>query len=474
MILDIRGFVPLNEAESFLFCLNQNSWLLVQMLHSFYGSWRNRYTQNSEVRTPIQPDDTQFRAILDTFNQGERELSEVTCLSDLIDAITAQTEAITNQTGVLSDLVQATINGLTALASSSGCGGCSGGTGTVLPLTPVTGQPGTGGGPGGGGLPPGYSGTLDSYSAFKCNAANYVFDSISLSIRTIGGLAGTAAGVGAGEVFGSWLLTTLTALAATYAGVEAEAVFIFLFLTGWEIALVIAAIAAVTVIAGSAFIGTFVALADEFDSRKDTDIICELYNAQSIEDARSALSAVLSDSIAAFVISPPFDAFDTDIRSMLSTIIGYFIPDGLLNALFSNADTFAALTDYVSDNPIDCDCGGTLEYSCVTGTVSSSGENFVEVTALGPLGDGSYLAAIGFPIFGFITPSIVVGSLSTPSAVPAFVWALKFPHNDAFCGAGSGEDWTETYDHFIDDTREANVTMQLRSDTPFVIRFDFS
>ena len=362
MVLDIQQFVPLDEAESYLLCLNQNTWLLVQMLHSFYGSWRNRYTQDSEVEEPLQPTDEQFRLALDTFDQGEMELSQVTCLTDIVDAINALTEATIAQSVVLNNLVTVTGGGGGPGGNGGnggGCGGCSGGIGTVLPFPGIDGQPSGGGGPGGNGLPTTYSGTLEQYSVYKCKAANWVFDTVVRTLRYLGGLNSVVAGVGAGEAFAEWLIPTIAA--ASFFDIETGLV--FALLAGWQVVLIVAAVATVTLVAGVAVLSVSLSLADEIDSRKTSDVICGLYDAQDAAAARAILAPVIADSVASFVISPPFDDFDTDIRAMLTTITGYFLPDVLFSSLFSNAAKFSALEDYVSDNPVDCtDCDTAGEF----------------------------------------------------------------------------------------------------------------
>lgn len=252
----------------------------------------------------------------------------------------------------------------------AGGGGCSSfgggyggygnsGNGSVIDTDPAPnlGNPSTDPAPAG-------FGTWSAYDAYKCKAANALFDAVLGFFRFLGGLDAAAAGAAAGAAFGTWLLgaigATLAAAATTTAaggfavtGALSTAFLVGFLATapGWVIAAIVAAIAAVTAAVGVGVLILFDSLADDFEAKRE-DVVCQLYNSQTVDEAKGYLSTALADSVASFVIAPPYNMAEAAIRVMMSTVYGYMLPYSFVNQLFEKSDVVEAYTSS------SVDCGG--------------------------------------------------------------------------------------------------------------------
>lgn len=233
------------------------------------------------------------------------------------------------------------------IMSSGGSCGCGPGGNPVINPGASEGQPTGGGGPGGNGLPPGYPGTLGEYSIYKCKAANYIFDDAYNALVFVGSMGTIAGGITAGSLFGTWLLGQLAL--AGFGTVGAGGVILFASVAAWEIGAIVALIAVVTLVAGSAVVTIFSAMASDFLAKKD-DVVCELYNAQTVEDAQAELTDALAASALTFTISPPYTTWEAQIRAMVGDVIAYFAPTTTFNKLFEEDEAI----DLYTAGTVDC------------------------------------------------------------------------------------------------------------------------
>lgn len=309
MVMDIRQLVPLDEAKSYWLCLNENTWLLVQMLHSFYGSWRNRYSQNTDVETPIQPDDEQWNLVMDIFDRGEMELTQVTCLDDLIEAI----------------------NGITAqisLSQTSGnCGCVASGDQDVTTI----GDNPSSDIPQGEEVPPGFE-DKPEYDSYRCKAATYIFDNYVATLRNWAGLAGMTGGLTLAVIVGLCLLT-----------VPPVGLTIILAALGTLVGVNIGLLAELNNIANG------------LDDNR-TEAICALYNAETTQDAVDGLGN-LADSV--------IDGLSLTLPATYKIITRNLISNEQMEVLFTKDAAIDAL------DPGDCStCVGgifqTLTYNGCT------------------------------------------------------------------------------------------------------------
>lgn len=451
MILDIRQLVPLDQAEYYLLCLNQNTWLLVQMLHSFYGSWRNRYSQNVDIEEPLQPNDTEWRMILDIFNQGERELSQVTCITDLVESLEGIKQAIIDKE------FSPTIN-------CGGGGGCSGGTGSVIDSPAAPGQPSLpGDGPGGYPPPDDWEGTTEEYKSHKCKAANFIYDSLYNSMIFIGSLYTAAGAISAGAALGSWLLASV----AAYSPIGVIGVSIFAVLTGWEVALIVGLVATASLVVGGSVLYVFIEAAEELETRKQ-EFICALYTAKDPAEAAEAAGNILAEAIDVMDLSSgPLAGFAETARSLMSEVIEYFFPNTLMNHLFEET---AEVLEYAGSDQALCNSCDEHWYSCIFGDVISDDETEIVIASmLGSEGEQAVILGIEAAENWGIT--LVSGSFTPPPTIPECV--TKFAEAPSICPIGCGNpEWDLSWDEPIFGTFNDCGTVMYRSNSNFTIKIE--
>lgn len=334
---------------------------------------------------------------------GELDLSGVvTALGDISGSIPDYGDNLDNMTDAINS-IDPVINVTCKQCGSSGGCGCAGGSGIPDPggngatfqPDPADGQPTGGGGPGGNGVPPAFDGTQGEYSGYKCKAANFIFDSIFNGLVYLGGLSTLGAAVGAGVSAGTWLLSVMVA-SSSYSTVLGGAI-IWTMVAGWEIAIFVAAIAAITAVFGLVILEIFADLADELLQDKE-DIICDLYDAQTVDEAQTVVSDALTTSITNFVISSPYNSIESLIRSTLSSVIGTFLPNTLFNKLFQDDPT---VHDYTPSYTACCNCEHSIPY----GTLVSDDGSDIQISAT-PW-SGGYRAHITF--FDQCEPATITG-----------------------------------------------------------------
>lgn len=348
-------------------------------------------------------------------------------------------------------------------SASSGCG-CTGGSGSATDDQPATGQPSTpGDGPGGYPPPDDWEGTTEEYDEYKCKASNFVYEACYNALNYMAAASAAITAAGGGVAAGSSILTALLGSGAAYTA--AGGVMLFAFVPGWVIGAIVAAVAAVAFVAGWAVLEVASWVADEFETGKD-DLICKLYNSGTPEEARGHLELALADAVANMVIDAPFSAWEALVRSAYATVIGYFVPNSLINLLFEESD----VVNSYSGGSNDCTGCDNTWWNCIFGTPGSVTSTSVIIEAV-IAGDGDYSANIGIegePESWNIT--VVSGSVTTPLAVPESVtrWSDL---EGAACGVASVDpQWNEVLGVEAVGSYPSITAFALRSSTAFSIQ----
>jgi hypothetical protein len=329
-LISYPRFLSLTGNKVFI-CLDKGVLEIAKYLLNSRGSWRTTYVKENRDYGYFMPTEEEFQLITEAI--AEANIDMASC-DEIVTALEGIKSAIQ---------VTGSANG------NSGCGGCgsTGGNPGIVPITATVFDvtEGTEGlGPGGLGVPTTFDGTVEEYEEYKCKAANFVYASIIGAMRFIGALSSASAAIGTGEGFGTWLLSTLFAYQA-----ETIATTVF-FITGWEIAALVAVIALATALVAIPILFFFDAWADGVETVKE-DFICDLYTSSDPDNAHARIISRLSDAIATIGFGPPYDAFSDTISGMLYDVLEYFAPYALNNVLFENN---AQVEAWEGEDLIDC------------------------------------------------------------------------------------------------------------------------
>jgi hypothetical protein len=259
------------------------------------------------------------------------------CLGSEDLHIAGLTESVLELSGAISGLcgcLNITVN----------CNGGGGGGGSIVD-PPISPTPDPEGDP-----PDGFS-TWEEFYNYKCAAAEYIVETSigffnflgTLNSAFSGGQAAAAVGALLVSYFETMMLATLSATEITVASPT-------IVLAGgaiataplWLQAAIVAAIAGTVVVVGLGSFALFSTMAADFISKKD-DVICDLYNSTP-ETAKGILTTAWGDSIAAFVISAPYNTYEAQIRAMMSSIIGLMVTNAFTNQLFEKSTTILKYT----------------------------------------------------------------------------------------------------------------------------------
>lgn len=235
---------------------------------------------------------------------------------------------------------------------TTGGGGVGPGGGPIIEPEPE--QPPTGE------VPPGFPNdwTYQDYLAYKCRAANKIIDDLIATCNNMTTISGLAGVVGAAALY-AFLQTSLL-----------SGVLVGLMMVGFSAAtaaaIIIAALVAI-VLAGGGALAYFGNLADNLADDKE-QIVCDLFESESAEGARTATEGHIDDAIQGIV---GIDEWSSDkLNSIVKALMGYSV----YNYLFTYD---ATVNLYVGS--IDCDVCG--EEPCaegiimITGTIQSSTVN---------------------------------------------------------------------------------------------------
>jgi len=250
---------------------------------------------------------------------------------DLLDA--------TNQLIVaVNDLTLATESGPGVTCAPDvtvNCGDAVTGGGPIIDPEEAEGQDPEGeGGPGGGGLPPGFEGTIEEYDEYKCNASNMLVDAYldyisrwQANILSIAQNATVGFGFISALLFSGALLLALLPVAV--------------------VPILIAYVISLTL--GTLGLSSILGLYKQWIIDHKGDVVCALYEAQTVADARAALITQLDPTgIEGF----PNGFVEINVTNLFS--------NSVLNILFEN---YAPAENYAgSINCTTCGCEYSLEF----------------------------------------------------------------------------------------------------------------
>lgn len=220
----------------------------------------------------------------------------------------------------------------TSVQTSVEVSGCCTPYGTeVGPDAPLLEDPGTGD-------PPDDWVTWAAYDTYRCRAANKIADDWIATLTSMATLSGAVATI-AGIALGLFLSTSLL-------GGMLVGLMVLGFSAGAAAAIIIAALIAM-IVTSAGLLAYFADLGQEISDDKET-LVCQLYNSQSPESARSKLINFSMAKAALITYSPAGDA--TPFQAGLQGIVNALFNNAITNVLF---ELDAEVDTYVGS--IDCD-----------------------------------------------------------------------------------------------------------------------
>lgn len=180
---------------------------------------------------------------------------------------------------------------------------------------------------------------------YKCQAANYIFDSFTDTIANFGGVSNMSwysvasfiAALGSGLL--SNMFAGLFGLLFTGLASVVTSVISYLGRLYWK---------------GTDYFEPFGEIAAQFQANKEA-IICELYEAETVAAARAALEVHISDYVGSVMTANPQWADEQE--TYISTVTS-LLPNVVLNELFSTVER-AEIGNYAPPDFVECvGCGG--------------------------------------------------------------------------------------------------------------------
>lgn len=406
-IIDYNRFMDLTGTKVFI-CIDKGVLEIAKYLLNSRGNWRSTYVKEYLEIGYNMPTIEEFNNVTQAI--AEANIDMASC-DDIVEAIN----------GIKTAIIQ---NG-----SSGGCG-CIGDGGTDV--TDVNDSPSS--------EIPGLENweelgfaSEEAFSSHKCNVAVEILENYIQTLRNWAGLFGTVGGLTLAVVTGLLLLTVppvgLILIMAAFG-----------LLVGSDIGLLINL---------STIAGDLEAAIDELK--------CSFYNATSTSEAATALTDKANEIIDGLAIGFFTDTFKQITSNLISN-------DELLK-LFDSS--------YVS-TVTDADCSecisaGPILYTCIYPEVPDFNDDGYMIL-VAELAGSDYFLAYGFDGSKNYDITLESGSYTSPSAVPTFMTAMKAP-DATFCGLGSGAGWDSITTSFPSSTWVSPGTIQLRSGSPFSVRF---
>ena len=234
-----------------------------------------------------------------------------------------------------------------------------------------------------------------TYDTYKCKASNFVFEVVYETMVWVRNIETAAAGVGIGAAFGTWLMSNMgfwmTSYSLTYAGGAGLVGVILTSAPVWILeAIAVLLVALVVAAVGLGVLIYFQTVADALD--KDA-IVCALYNAQNVSEARTALSDAIADAVASITINPPYNVIESLIRETISGVIEHLLTNEFLGVLFTDSDYVNA---YTPTGAVDCSTCGGCALQIVHGSGTGSGAGYQDVDAVYISGGSYYRVQVDF------------------------------------------------------------------------------
>lgn len=340
---DIEALRSPEGREGFL-CISQSTWAMAYSLVMGYGYWRSRYYKEGASTLETLTDE-EWEEVTDIVDLAVEELSMSGC-DDLINAIgdvSTQIAGIGLQMGDLS--VSLVAQQQTACCSPYGS----------VPPVPVGDQ----GDPDTDPVPDGFA-SWDDYFVYKCEAANKIVDDWIDTVGNLATLGGVLGAIGA-VALGLFLQTSL--LSGMLVGLMAVG-----FSAGAAAAVVVGALVAL-VAGGLGLFAYFADLAGDMATAK-ADVICDLYDAESVGDATAILLAFTSDEALGLTYDPADD--DVLFQATVNAMAGALLSTSVMNSLFE-LDTDVQGYSGSIDCGVDCSLGIPWVWASISGVQSGSG-----------------------------------------------------------------------------------------------------
>lgn len=321
-IMDYNRFLSLTGNKIFL-CLDAGIIQVCKYLLNSRGGWRTSYATEWRDFEYVLPTETEFQVLTNAI--AEANIDMASC-DDIVTALQGIQGAIQQQ------------------ASSGGCGCVGSGDDDVTSVndTPSQDIP-----PSGDWAEHGFPSEA-AYDEHRCGAAQYVIDGYVGTLRNWGGLAGTIGGLTLAVITGLLLLTVPPV----------------------GLMLIMAALGTLVGI-NFALLSSLTSIAQEIED--NTDLLCDLYNAGTTEEAADIIRAAAAAAITDLALSP---------AATFQQITDNLISNEALEAMFNPAGPTAEA---------DCSsCVGSISpWTVVYGTASNSSP------ANPILGNGTYEPGYG-------------------------------------------------------------------------------
>jgi hypothetical protein len=190
--------------------------------------------------------------------------------------------------------------------------------------------------------PPDGFDTWNEYYTYKCKAANKIIDDLITTCNNLSSIPGVVAGMSAGLLY-------LVIQAAFFGGgavAIAEGLIALGLASAAGVAIAITALVAI-ILAGIGGLAYFTALASALGSDKE-NLVCDLYGANSVEEARALLFASIDEAIATL---GGIDEFTSD---QLNAVVTALLGTAVFNTLFEYNGSVSGYVGSVVCG--DCDC----------------------------------------------------------------------------------------------------------------------
>lgn len=182
------------------------------------------------------------------------------------------------------------------------------------------------------------------YHAYKCRAANKIVDDLISTCSNLSSIPGVVSGMGAGLLY----LVISAAFFASGPTAIATGLIALGLASAAGVAIAITALVLI-ILAGIGGLAYFTSLASALSDAK-SDIVCALYDAQSVEEARGILLTAVDDAITG--IEGITEFLSDKINSVISALLG----TAVFNTLFEPNESVA---DYVGT--INCNSCNACE-----------------------------------------------------------------------------------------------------------------
>lgn len=317
-------FFESSDISDLPLCLSQREIFVIRSYLFPFSRWRTRFARPISGKLWEEASQEEYWLFQDALDALEEKIGMSTGCFDVLGELSVSLAQIAAKMGS------------TGASGGSVACGCSIPPDTIIdpPPAPDLGNPETD-------PPPDGFDTWEEYQVYKCKAANAIADSLIGTIGNMASIPGVVSGMAAGLLY--------LVVSAAFFGTGASSVAVGLLALGLGsaagIAIAITALVAIAV-AGIGGLAYFSTLSSVLQGQK-SDIVCELYSASSVEEARSALLSRVDDAIAGI------EGITEFISDKLNEVVAGLMGMAIFNTLFEPSDYVASHV-----GSVDCEnCG---------------------------------------------------------------------------------------------------------------------